>query len=123
MLQFGGHHYGANFAFNQGHSVAVTPHFLALEPLSFTVSGNTYTPLAQEHDTLAAMLASLTPDQLTAARLSQTFGDVTMSPGESNGGNGTFPTTKAGLAVSTLSAAQKQLVLEAMKPWGLRPYS
>jgi uncharacterized protein (TIGR03437 family) len=117
MLQFGGHHYGANFAFNQGRPVAATPHFLALEPLSFTVAGTTYAPLAQEHDALAAMLASLTPDQLTAARLSQTFGDVTMSPGESNGGNGTFPTTKVGLAVSSLSAAQKQLVLEAMRPW------
>jgi uncharacterized protein (TIGR03437 family) len=117
MLQFGGHHYGANMAFNQGRPVAATPHFLALEPLSFTVAGTTYTPMAEEHAALTAMLASLTPDQLTAARLSQTFADVTMSPGESNGGNGTFPTTKVGLAVSSLSAAQKQLVLEAMRPW------
>jgi uncharacterized protein (TIGR03437 family) len=117
MMQFGGHHYGANIAYNQGHVVATTPLFYGLEPLTFTVNGTTYAPLTQEHDTLAAMLASLTADQLAAAKLSQTFSDVTMSPGETNGGNGTFPTTKVGLAVSTLNATQKQLVLEAMKPW------
>ena len=117
MLQFGGHHYGANIAFNQGHVVGGTPLFEALEPLTFTINGATYSPLAQEHDTLAAMLASLSSDQLALAKLTQTFSDVTMSPGESNGGNGTFPATKVGLAVSSLSSAQKQLVLEAIKPW------
>lgn len=117
MLQYGGHHYGANISFNQGHVVGTTPLFEALEPISFTTNGTTYAPLEQEHNALTAMLASLTAEQLTAAKLSQTFSDTTMSPGESNGGNGTFPTTKVGLAVSTLSASQKQLVLEAMKPW------
>ncbi|MCB1022517.1 MAG: DUF3500 domain-containing protein [Acidobacteria bacterium] len=117
MLQFGGHHYGANIAYNQGHVVGATPLFEALEPLSFTVDSTTYTPLMQERAALAAMLASLSSSELAAAKLSQTFSDVTMSPGESNGGNGTFPTAKVGLAVSTLSDAQKQLVLNAMKPW------
>ncbi|HYZ86394.1 MAG TPA: DUF3500 domain-containing protein, partial [Bryobacteraceae bacterium] len=117
MLQFGGHHYGANIAYNQGHVVSSTPLFEGIEPLSFTVNNTTYAPLMQERDALAAMLASLSTEQLASARLTQTFSDVTMSPGESNGGNGTFPTTRVGLAVSTLSAAQKQLVLDAMKPW------
>ena len=117
MLQFGGHHYGANIAFNQGHVVGATPQFEALEPLTFTSGGVTYSPLAQEREALAAMLASLTANQLAAAKLTQTFSDTTMSPGESNGGNGTFPSVKVGLAVSALSATQKLLVLEAMKPW------
>lgn len=117
MLQFGGHHYGANIAFNQGHVVGTTPQFEALEPLSFTSSGTTYAPLTQERDALATMLASLDSTQLATAKLSATFSDTTMTPGESNGGNGTFPTTKVGLAVSTLSDAQKLLVLAAMKPW------
>ena len=117
MLQYGGHHYGANIAYNQGHVVGATPLFYGLEPTSFTVNGTTYTPLVQEHDALAAMLAGLSTTQLAAAKLSQTFSDTTMSPGESNGGNGSFPTTKVGLPVSSLSSAQKQLVLEAMKPW------
>ena len=100
MMQFGGHHYAANIGFNQGHIISTTPHFYGLEPLSFTVSGTTYAPLTQEHDTLTAMLASLSAAQLTTAKLSQTFSDATMIPGETNGGNGTFPTTKVGLAVS-----------------------
>lgn len=117
MLQFGGHHYGANIAFNQGRVVGATPQFEALEPLSFTTNNTTYAPLLQEREALAAMLASLTANQLAAAKLSQTFSDTTMTAGESNGGNGTFPATKVGLAVSSLSTAQKQLVLDAMKPW------
>lgn len=117
MMQFGGHHYGANIAFNQGHYVATTPLFEALEPTSFTVDDVTYSPLTQERDALSAMLAALTPDQLANAKLSQTFSDVTMSPGETNGGNGVFPTVKAGLPVSALDDNQKLLVLEAMKPW------
>ncbi|NOT60222.1 MAG: DUF3500 domain-containing protein [Acidobacteria bacterium] len=117
MLQFGGHHYGANIAYNQGHVVAGTPMFEALEPLTFTTDGTTYSPLTQERDAVAAMLASLTATQLASAKLTTTFSDTTMTPGESNGGNGTFPTTKVGIAVSTLTAAQKLLVLAAMKPW------
>jgi uncharacterized protein (TIGR03437 family) len=117
MMQFGGHHYAANIAFNQGHIVSTTPHFYGLEPLNFTVNGATYAPLTQEHDAMTAMLASLNTSQLAAAKLTQTFSDALMIPGETNGGNGAFPTTKVGLAVSTLSAEQKRLVLEAMKPW------
>ena len=117
MMQFGGHHYAANIGFNLGHVVSTTPHFYGLEPLSFTVNGTTYAPLTQEHDAMTALLASLSSTQLAAAKLSQTFSDATMIPGETNGGNGSFPTTKVGLAVSTLSAAQKQLLLDAMKPW------
>src|SRR4051812_46176368 len=117
MMQFGGHHYAANIGFNQGHVVSTTPHFYGVEPTSFTVNSVTYTPLMQEHDAMTALLASLTASQLATAKLSQTFSDATMIPGETNGGNGSFPTTKVGLPVSGLSAAQKQLVLEAMKPW------
>lgn len=117
MLQYGGHHYAANIAFNQGRFVGATPMFEAVEPTTFTVNGVTYAPLEQERSALQNMLASLTATQLATARLTQTFSDVTMSPGESNGGNGTFPTTRVGIAVSTLTDAQKLLVLEAMKPW------
>lgn len=117
MLQFGGHHYAANISFNLGHVVSATPYFYGVEPTSFTVSGTTYSPLVLEHDAMTAMLASLTTAQLATAKLSQTFSDATLIPGESNGGSGAFPTTKVGIAVSALSSAQQQLVLNAMKPW------
>ncbi len=117
MMQFGGHHYAANLSFNAGHIVATTPHFYGLEPTSFTANGVTYAPLAQEHDAMTAMLASLSTSQLASAKLTQTFSDATLIPGETNGGSGTFPTTKVGIAVSSLSSDQQQLVLNAMKPW------
>lgn len=119
MLQYGGHHYGANISYNQGRVVATTPLFVALEPLTFTVNGNSYAPLAQERDALAAMLASLSSTQLASARLTTTFSDTTMSPGESNGGNGNFPATKVGLAVSSLNEAQKKLIMSAIQAWVL----
>ncbi len=117
MLQFGGHHYAANIAYNGGHVVGATPLFEGVEPTSFTTNGTTYTPITQEHDAMANMLASLTTAQLATAKLSQTFSDVTLAPGETNGGSGTFPATKVGVAVSTLTDAQKLLVIAAMKPW------
>lgn len=117
MLQYGGHHYAANIAFNGGQVVGPTPMFEALEPTSFTVNGTTYTPLAQEVTALRNMLASLTTAQLTTARNSSTFNDLVMSPGETNGGNGTFPATKAGIAVSTLNSTQQALVLAAIEPY------
>jgi uncharacterized protein (TIGR03437 family) len=117
MMQFGGHHYAANISFNGGHIVSATPFFYGLEPLTFTVNGTTYTPLQQEHDAMAAMLASLSDSQLATAKLSQTFSDAVMIPGATNGGTDTFPTPKVGIPVSSLSDSQKQLVVAAMKPW------
>jgi uncharacterized protein (TIGR03437 family) len=117
MLQFGGHHYAVNISYNQGHVVAGTPHFLAIEPLSFTTNGVSYAPMAQERDAIAALLASLDATQLANARATQTFNGPVMSPGETNNGTATFPTTKLGIPGSALSAAQKQLLLNAMKPW------
>lgn len=117
MLQFGGHHYAANIAYNQGHVVGTTPQHEAVEPLSFTTNNTTYSPLTQERDAMAAMLASLDATQLASAKSSSTFNDCVMIPGASTGGPSSFPTTKIGLAGSALNSTQKQLVLAAMKPW------
>jgi type IV secretory pathway TrbF-like protein len=114
MLQFGGHHYAANIAFNNGHVVGATPFFQGLEPLSFNWNGTTYAPLNDEHDALTAMLASLSSSDLATARLSSTFSDCVMVPGETNGGTAVFP-SKAGLLCSTLTATQKSLVLAAIQ--------
>src|ERR1700712_2777665 len=57
MLQWGGHHYAANIAFNGGNVVGVTPRFEGVEPKVFTaypytnrVGNNTvtYSPISQE---------------------------------------------------------------------------
>jgi uncharacterized protein (TIGR03437 family) len=97
--------------------VVCAPQFEAIEPLSFSANGTTYAPLAQERDALATLLASLDATQLASARATQTFNSTVMAPGESNGGTAAFPTTKIGIAASSLIAPQKQLVLAAMRPW------
>ncbi len=114
MLQFGGHHFAANIAFNNGHVIGATPYFQGLEPLSFTLNGNTYAPLNDEHDALAAMLASLSASELTSAKLSTSFSDCYMVPGETNGGKSAFP-ARVGVACSTLTTAQKNLVVAAIR--------
>jgi hypothetical protein len=113
MLQFGGHHYAQNITFSNGAMVSATPLHQGVEPRSWTTSGTTYAPLNQEHDAMIAMLASLSTAQLATAKLTTTFGDVLLGPGK----DGQFPATKLGLAVSTLTDAQKQLVLAAIRPW------
>lgn len=60
MLQFGGHHFAANIAFNGGKVVGVTPSFRGVEPTSFTVNTTTYAPLNQELTGFRNMLASFT---------------------------------------------------------------
>lgn len=115
MLQFGGHHYAANIAFNNGHVVGATPFFQGLEPVSFTMNSTTYAPLNDEHDALTAMLSSLSSAELTTAKLNSTFSDCTLVPGESNGGSGIFPAAKAGLICSSLTTLQKNLVLAAIE--------
>ncbi len=113
QLQFGGHHLAINITFKNGVVAGASPYFEGVEPKTWTTNGTTYAPLASEQSTMAAMLASLSSTQLATAKLSATFSDVLLGPS----GDGKFPVTKLGLAVSTLSDAQKLLVLEAMKPW------
>ncbi|MCB0516312.1 MAG: DUF3500 domain-containing protein [Chitinophagales bacterium] len=115
MLQYGGHHYAANISFNNGHFIGATPFFVALEPATFTYNGTYYAPMEDERDAFRAMLASLSTTEFNTAKLSTTFSDCLMSPGESNGNSNTFPTTKQGLAVSGLTTTQKNLVLAAIE--------
>lgn len=116
MLQFGGHHYAANITYDAGAVVSITPSHQGVEPNgSFTYSGTTYAaPLAAEKTSMANMLASFTSTELSGAKISGTFSDVLMVPGSTTN---TFPTTKLGIKVSTLSSTAQAKVLAAMAPW------
>ena len=119
-IQSGGHHLAIANTYNNGVMVGATPHFEATEPLTFTKSGITYSPITQEKNAFAAMFATLSTAELATAKLSQTFGDVLL--GAANGGaakDWQFPATKVGLRVGTLTSAQKQLVMEAIKTYVL----
>ena len=113
MLQFGGHHYAQNITFSNGSVVSGTPTHMGVEPREWSADGNSYAPLNQGRTAIVNMLASLSTAQLATAKLSATFGDVLLGAGK----DGQFPATKQGLAVSTLNADQKLLVLAAIQPW------
>ena len=113
MLQFGGHHYAQNISFNAGKVIGTTPSHQGVEPLTWTTSGTTYAPLQSDHAAMLAMLSSLSTTELATAKLTSTFNDVVLGPGK----DGQFPATKLGLKCSALTATQKTLVINAMKPW------
>lgn len=114
MMQFGGHHYAANIAFNNGLVVGATPHFLGIEPKYYTVNGVLKAPLLEEHAYMVNMLSSLTTAEQEIAKITnETFSDVSLGPGE----DGNFPSTHTGLRVGTLTDAQKALVKAAIEPW------
>ncbi|WP_437088929.1 DUF3500 domain-containing protein [Streptomyces sp. enrichment culture] len=113
QLHFGGHHLAVNLTYEGGEVTGASPYFVGVEPSSWTSGGTTYAPLSGQRNGMLNMLSGLNSSQLSQAKLSQSFGDVLLGPGK----DGQFPTTKAGLAVSGLSSAQKELVLAAITPW------
>lgn len=113
-LMTGGHHVAVANNYSNGQLSGATPSFRGIEPFAaFTQDGVTYQPLVQERDALAAMLASLSTTELATAKLSGTFSDLLLGPGD----DWEFPTVKQGLLVGTLSAAQKALVLAAINTY------
>lgn len=117
-VKFGGHHLQVENTYNNGVMVGGTPHFEAIEPLTFTSGTNTYSTITQEKNALAAMFTTLSTAELASAKLSATFTDILM--GAKNSGTSkdwTFPATKQGLKVGTLTSVQKNLVLDAIKTY------
>ena len=111
-LQFGGHHYAFANTYNGGRITGVTPSFRGVEPMTaVTANGRTFQPVEQERQAFATMLAGLSSPEQTAAKLSSTFQNILLGPDR----DGQFPTTKQGLKVGSLPAAQKALVLNAIK--------
>lgn len=113
-LMTGGHHVAVANNYSAGKLSGATPSFRGIEPFaSFTQDGNTYQPLLQERDAMAAMLAGLSTTELAAAKVTTTFGDLVLGPNK----DWQFPTTKLGIKVGTLTAAQKSLVLAAINTY------
>ena len=116
MLQFGGHHYAQNITYDAGVVTSITPLHEAVEPKgSFTYNGTTYTgPLESEHTAMQEMLGAFSSTELTAAKIAGTFSDCLMVPGSTTN---TFPGSKQGIQVSTLSTAAQAKVLAAIVTW------
>lgn len=113
-LQTGGHHLAVANTYAAGAMSGPTPSFRAVEPFAaFQNGGNTYQPIVQERDALAAMLASLSTSELASAKLTSNFNDIVLGPNK----DWSFPTTKSGIKCSQLTAAQKNLVIAAIKTY------
>ena len=111
-ILFTGHHYTQPYTFNAGAVTGVTPAFRGVEPAAVvTGGGRSYQPFEQERVTFATMLTGLSTAEQTTAKLSGTYSDLVLGPGQ----DGKFPATKVGLQVSALSADKQALVLAAIK--------
>jgi hypothetical protein len=108
-----GHHKTVANTYNNGALVAATPHFVAVEPITWTTGGVTYAPVSQETDAMKALLSSLSATQLATAKSSSSFSDIILSPGK----EWQFPTTYTGLVCSGLTDAQKTLALNVIKTY------
>lgn len=110
-LQFGGHHTAFANTYRDGELIGATPSFRGVEPFgAFEMNGRSNEPLGQEQAAFLALLDSLTDAQKVAARLEQTFTDVVVGPQKDDN----FPAVREGVKGSALTAAQRELMLDAI---------
>lgn len=111
-LQFGGHHLAVSDTYTDGVLAGATPSFRGVEPEEATsYEGVTISPQSAELAAFQALLASLTPEQLAAAKLAESYNNIVLGPGE----DWAFPETSEGLMGSELTADQKQLLMAAVQ--------
>ncbi len=113
MLQIGGHNYAQNITYKDGVAESGTPSLQGTEPRKWTFAGTEYSPLTQEHQVLTTLLGSLSTANLAAAKLGSTTTDLMLGAGKDS----QFPTTKAGVKLSTLSSASQTNFRDALLPW------
>lgn len=113
-LTFGGHHLAISDTYTDGALVGATPSFRGIEPMdTVEVNGTTVEPEQQERAAFAAVIASLTSDQLATATLGSSYNDILLGPGN----DWAFPTTSEGIKGSDLTADQKALLLAAINTY------
>lgn len=113
-ILFTGHHYTQPYTFNASAGSGYTPAFRGVEPttvVSNTVTSQSYQSMEQERLAFAAMLTGLSSSEQTTAKLSGTYSDLVLGPGQ----DWKFPTTKVGIQVGNLDATKQALVLNAIK--------
>ena len=112
MLQLGGHHMAFNILY-KGKVGASTPYHVGVEPIRWKdADGKTHAPMEPMRLAMHGLVNSLSPEQLTKARLNARFSDVYVGPGR----DGQFPAHE-GVPVSELSEASKKLVERAIATW------
>ena len=113
-VQFGGHHLGINATLDGSKkSITFAPTHLGSQPAVYTDDdGNKVQPLAGMYTTAFAFYNSLSTSQRAKLYQGEDIAAMVCAPG----GTCSFP-TGSGLAGSTLSARQKQLLLDVISNW------
>ncbi|MBE1879044.1 DUF3500 domain-containing protein [Myceligenerans pegani] len=110
-LQFGGHHLALANTYTDGELAGATPSFRGIEPMDeVEVGGDTVMPEQQERTAFAELLGSFDDNQLAAAELPESYGDILLGPGT----DWAFPQEQEGIAASELSDDQKDLLIAAI---------
>ncbi|MCU0338760.1 MAG: DUF3500 domain-containing protein [Spirosomaceae bacterium] len=115
-LQIGGHHGTNIYTYSNGKMTGGTPSFRSTEPYPTWLStntGKTVQPLVQETTAFAKFLQSLSTAELSTAKRAAAQNDIIVGPQK----DGSFPTTKTGVKAGNLTAAQKDLLLAAIKTY------
>ncbi len=111
MLQFGGHHLGLNVTF-VGDRAVCAPLHTGILPSKFQKDGRTIRGLGRENDKAFDLVATLTPDQLRAARINHEISGLVAGPGH--------PDAKlppVGLAGSAMTERQRALLFSVAQEW------
>lgn len=111
QLQFGGHHLAVSSTYENGVLTGSTPSFIAVEPYAeFEQNGTSNQPMVQEVNAFAAVLASLSEEELATAQLDETFTDIIAGPGADDA----FPDEQVGLLVGSLTDEQQDMITTAI---------
>ena len=114
QLYYGGHHLAFANTYTDGALVGATPSFRGIEPFPrFYMNGRENLPLMQEREAFAALLRSLSDEQLAAARLEGTYRDILAGPQQDDA----IPDEREGLGVAELDEAQRTLLLAAIETY------
>jgi len=113
-LQFGGHHLALANTYQDGALAGATPSFRGIEPFTTVeVDGEEVMPEQQEQEAFSALLGSLDSTQLSTAKLSSSFNDILLGPGD----DWAFPESSDGVTGSELDEDQRALLLAAISTY------
>jgi hypothetical protein len=110
-LQFGGHHLAIHISMG-GDILSVSPYFQGVQPITLDIDGTTIEPMANDTNNMFGLFELLDEEQLAAAHLAGTTGDLVMGPQIDTG----YP-EPTGLPYTELTAEQQALVRAVISDW------
>jgi hypothetical protein len=111
MLQFGGHHLGLNVTF-VGDRAICAPLHTGILPSKFVKNGKTIRGLGRENDKAFDLVATLTPEQLKAAKIDHDVSDLVFGPGHPDA-----KLAPEGVPASVMNERQRAILFSLAGEW------